>query len=139
MRLFATVIAVLVASSFANAQDSPYAATAAKAFTERKPLVVFIGVKPRPIEGAITMKVDSLEGYDKMTVVVSKPGANWLEWTATMPAEVTDSEISRAVGLDRGGAVDALDEVNATRANRGLPPFVKDDGLTVGAMNAARF
>jgi hypothetical protein len=34
---------------------------------------------------------------------------------------------------------DALDEVNATRAARGLRPFIKDDGLTAGAINVADF
>jgi hypothetical protein len=34
---------------------------------------------------------------------------------------------------------DALDEVNAARAARGLRPFVKDDGLTAGAINVADF
>jgi hypothetical protein len=36
-------------------------------------------------------------------------------------------------------AMDALDEVNAVRVARGLRPFVRDDGLTVGARNVAAF
>jgi hypothetical protein len=36
-------------------------------------------------------------------------------------------------------AAEALDEVNATRAARGLPPFVKDDGLTQAAVGAAKY
>jgi hypothetical protein len=34
---------------------------------------------------------------------------------------------------------DALDEVNAARAARGLRPFTKDDDLTAGAINVADF
>jgi hypothetical protein len=34
---------------------------------------------------------------------------------------------------------DALEEVNAARAARGLRPFIKDDNLTAGAMNVADF
>jgi hypothetical protein len=34
---------------------------------------------------------------------------------------------------------DALAEVNAARAARGLPPFQRDDGLTAAAMRAADF
>jgi hypothetical protein len=34
---------------------------------------------------------------------------------------------------------DALDEVNAARAARGLRPFVKDESLTAGAINVADF
>lgn len=36
-------------------------------------------------------------------------------------------------------AQDALDEVNAARAARGLRPFVRDDSLTKGAKNVAEF
>ena len=32
---------------------------------------------------------------------------------------------------------DALDEVNAKRATRGLPPYIRDDGLTIAAQRAA--
>ena len=37
------------------------------------------------------------------------------------------------------GANDGLDEVNATRAQRGLRPFVRDEGLSRGAAGAADF
>lgn len=36
-------------------------------------------------------------------------------------------------------AHDALDEVNAARAARGLPPFKRDAGLTTAAKNAASY
>lgn len=36
-----------------------------------------------------------------------------------------------------GGATEALDEVNATRKAKGLPPFTRDDGLTQAAAAAA--
>ena len=37
------------------------------------------------------------------------------------------------------GADDALAEVNAARAARGLPPFIEDPNLTAGAKNIADF
>ena len=37
------------------------------------------------------------------------------------------------------GANDALDEVNATRAKRGLKPFIRDDGLSRAAAGSADF
>lgn len=40
--------------------------------------------------------------------------------------------------VSSAGAADALDEVNATRARRGLPPFARDDNLTRGAMGCAQ-
>jgi hypothetical protein len=42
------------------------------------------------------------------------------------------------IGSARAGS-DALAEVNAARAARGLRPFVKDDDLTAGAINVADF
>lgn len=36
-------------------------------------------------------------------------------------------------------AHEALAEANAARAKRGLRPFVKDDGLTIGAMRCAEY
>jgi hypothetical protein len=36
-------------------------------------------------------------------------------------------------------AVESLDEVNAVRAKRGLPPFIKDEGLTEGALKIAPY
>jgi len=38
---------------------------------------------------------------------------------------------------DVRGADDALTEVNAARAKRGLPPFIEDPNLTAGAKNLA--
>jgi len=38
-----------------------------------------------------------------------------------------------------GTGIEALDEVNATRAKRGLPPFQYDEGLTKGAQACAQF
>src|SRR5579864_5774608 len=36
-------------------------------------------------------------------------------------------------------ATDALDEVNTARTARGLRPFLRDEGLTLGARNVAAF
>lgn len=41
--------------------------------------------------------------------------------------------------VDTSKAVDGLDEVNAKRAARGLPAFIRDDTLTQGAMACAAF
>jgi uncharacterized protein YkwD len=140
MRLLSTALALLALASVARAQDSAYISTATRAFSERKPLVVFVGVETRPVAGAFTVRVPSLEGYDDRTIVVSRPGADWLEWVATLPADTSDADITtKAVGPSNGSAVEALDEVNAVRAARGLRPYARDDGLTQAAMSAARF
>jgi hypothetical protein len=135
-----TAIAILVLASMAHAQDRTYATAASRAFADQKPLVVFIGVKPRPIDGAETIHVKSLEGYDTQTIVLSKPGVSWLEWVATLPADATDAEIAdKLFGPSIGSPVEALHEVNAVRAARGLAPYAKDESLTKAAMSAARF
>jgi hypothetical protein len=140
MSFLSTAVALLGLASIATTPDSAYAAAASRAFDEQKPLIVFIGVKPRPIPGASTIRVESLEGYDNKTIVVSKPGATWLEWVATLPADASDAEITtQAIGPSIGAPVEALDEVNAVRAARGLAPFAKDEGLTKAALSAARF
>jgi hypothetical protein len=46
---------------------------------------------------------------------------------------------SPAWGLPPAKAVDALAEVNAARARRGLPPYQRDAALTQAAMGAAAF
>lgn len=43
----------------------------------------------------------------------------------------------RPAGADE--PYDALKELNAIRAHRGLRPFIRDDGLTSGAMSAAKY
>lgn len=40
---------------------------------------------------------------------------------------------------DENDAIDALDQLNAQRAARGLFPYIRDEGLTAGALHVARF
>lgn len=47
------------------------------------------------------------------------------------------SPAGAAIAANPSGAQEALDEVNATRAARGLPPYVRDPGLTQAAMTIA--
>lgn len=53
-------------------------------------------------------------------------------------AAFTVLAIACVAGPARAGS-DALDEVNAARAARGLRPFVRDAHLTAGAINVADF
>lgn len=48
-------------------------------------------------------------------------------------AAAANAQVSQAT------AIEALDEVNAIRAASGLPPYQRDDGLTVAAKAAATF
>jgi hypothetical protein len=57
-----------------------------------------------------------------------------------LPATASTSDIQSAIAsLATVTEGDALDEVNATRAARGLRPFIRDDYLTMGAKNAAQY
>lgn len=40
---------------------------------------------------------------------------------------------------DTAGYIDGLDEVNAKRATRGLPPYIRDEGLTQAAGSCASY
>jgi hypothetical protein len=104
----------------------------AKATAESKPLITFVGVQQaRPIINAIVCQTPALDGYAAGQIVVSVPYQGKQYWRQTV---TTVTEISLP-----GEATDALDEVNAARAARGLRPFLKDDGLTAGARAAARW
>lgn len=50
---------------------------------------------------------------------------------------LTKSQTYNGYVLPCQGGVEALDEVNRARAQRGLRPFIKDELLTVGALNVA--
>lgn len=55
-----------------------------------------------------------------------------------VPFEVSDGgQEATAADVEIGASVEALDEVNATRASRGLRPFLRDDQLTDAAKRLA--
>jgi hypothetical protein len=142
MRVFVTLIALLIVPLFASGQQTlkankTYIAGAAQAVRDGQPLVTFLGCPDRPVAGAVVARSETLAGYDGPTVVVAVPGGDWLKHRATLPANASDAQIAAAI---RGQAVsEALAEVNATRATRGLPPFIEDAGLTAAAVSAADF
>lgn len=56
---------------------------------------------------------------------------------APIPAQVQSAAVQPSV-TTVNGSDDALDEVNARRAARGLPAFIKDPGLTLAAAACAK-
>lgn len=54
------------------------------------------------------------------------------------PTGYTQTQSSQSLSVTQNGGGDALDEVNAARAARGLRPFLRDPALTQGALAAAR-
>lgn len=55
----------------------------------------------------------------------------------SVPTTVSFAAASAPVGAPQAGAQEALHEVNAARAARGLPPYQYDPGLTQAAMTVA--
>jgi hypothetical protein len=111
----------------------PYAAASAKAARLGQPLITFVSSQPRAIVGAIVGRASALDGYPSECIIVSTSDGYW---RATLPATATDAEIAAALRLP-AGSVDAMDELNAQRARRGIRPFIRDDGLTIAAATCA--
>ena len=53
-----------------------------------------------------------------------------------LPAHASDVDILAAAGF---GVNDALAEVNAVRAKRGLRPYIRDEGLTIAAKKVREY
>jgi len=74
-------------------------------------------------------------------MVRSKPQRN--VWAVTNSSESPNSStaaaptVKQSLTVASAGSDDALDEVNAYRAKRGLPPFKHDPQLTIAAKRAA--
>jgi hypothetical protein len=58
---------------------------------------------------------------------------------ATVPEQRAQEVQTVEAAPTNNGLPDALDEVNANRARRGLRPFIRDDALTSAAQGAAEY
>ncbi len=137
-----------------------YTAGCAESLKTGKRLVTFIGIAPRAVPGSVVARCNWLDGYDAPKIVLSVPGRGFLDELAVLPATATDAEIQAAMmpravqalpapfvlGKAADGNIpptvvgevcDALAAVNATRAQRGLRAYLRDDGLTAGALRIA--
>jgi hypothetical protein len=61
-----------------------------------------------------------------------------IEYVSNYTPATTSDQSTTTVTASTSGS-DALDEVNALRASRGLRPFVRDEGLTQAAQSCAAF
>ncbi len=126
---------VLALSSFSDRPESSYHRACEKALADNIPMVVYVGCKVHPIEGTWCCHTDHLEGYDSPCVIVSVPQNGRMVWAKTY---AKGDPIYLPMPIGNPGD-DALDEVNATRAARGLRPFIRDEGLTQGARATANY
>jgi len=142
MRIPGTLLVLLAVPLLASGQQGQtarltYSTGAAQAIRDGRPLVTFLGCPDRAVDGAVVARSETLPGYEGPAVIVAVPGSDWLTHRATLPANASVAQIAAAI---RGQAAsEVLAEVNATRALRGLPPFIEDAGLTAAAVSAAEF
>ena len=74
-----------------------YADYRADAIAQGKPIVIFVRCEPRPIVGAVTVRVDHLAGYDSgPNIVIGVPDASvGMRWKATLERDASDAAIRR--------------------------------------------
>jgi hypothetical protein len=117
----------------------PYPAAYAASMKDRLPVLVFVGQSAHNVPGARSIAVTTFLNAAAPCVVVGvvRDGEMSRKDLAGTP---TTSAIQAAIAsLSKAGSAEALDEVNATRAARGLRPFVRDDNLTSAATVCAEF
>ncbi len=106
-------------------------------------LVVAVACAVPAEAGPVRQFIQSLRGRgDASPVPSAQPAA---VFPSAVPAPLPDAGIPRPMperpadaSGSSDGAGDALAEVNAARARRGLRPFTYDPGLTTAAMSCAR-
>jgi hypothetical protein len=132
MQFYPLLTALILSQSIA-----PYEAGQAQAIAAGQPHIVFLGCPARPLKDCVTSHAAALVGYAQAGVIVARPGKGTMWFVAQLPVGAADADIRTAAGLTDGG--DALHEVNAVRQQRGLRPFLRDDGLVAAAHSAAAF
>jgi hypothetical protein len=115
--------------------DEAYAA----AVKEHKSLLILVDSEiPLPnSDKYLSVKVAKLEGYQSKSAVWCYPdGAALYHQRTILNATAVHLEFKEPEQIGR--PVEALDEVNAYRARRGLRPFCYDQGLTDAALACAQ-
>lgn len=136
---FVALLALLLLASVANAQERSdvhsYAHGRTLAMKDGKHHVVFLGMPARSVGNAVVSHAKHLEGYTGPCIIIANSDKDTTWFVAQLPAQATDADI--AVAMQPPGA-DALDMVNAQRAQRGLRPYLRDPALTQHAYACAK-
>jgi hypothetical protein len=133
-------LALTTAATARAATDvDPYPAAYAATLKDRLPLVVFVGQPAHDLPGTRSISVKTFADAAAPCVVVGVVRDGEL-YRKDLGSTATTPQVQAAVAsLSKPTSPDALDEVNATRATRGLRPFVRDDNLTAAAATCAEF
>src|SRR3954447_185081 len=117
----------LAAAVRADSRAAPDRAAHAARMRDRLPLVVFVGPPAREVTGARSISVATFPDAAAPSVVIGvvRDGQLMRKDLGGTPAT---PDIQAAVAVHANPYTgEALDEVNATRAARGLRPFIRDD------------
>jgi hypothetical protein len=135
------VCLALAGAVVARAEPSPdpYAAAYAASIKDRLPLVVFVGQPARELSGMRSISVPTFPEVTGQCVVVGvvRDGEMVRKDLGGTPAAPDIQAVIASPSIP--GSAEALDEVNATRAARGLRPYVRDANLTAAATACAEF
>jgi hypothetical protein len=117
----------------------PYPAAYAASMKDRLPLLVFVGQPARDVSGTRSIAVTTFPDATAPSVVVGVVRDGGMV-RADLGGTPSSADVRAAVArLANPGSGEALDEVNATRAARGLRPYVRDASLTSAATACAEF
>ncbi len=126
---------LLAFASVANAQtpaQEKFVSSWDKAIRDNKSLIVFVGsAKLERYVDARSAHVNTMDGFKDGDIVVFSPSFGGLYRYSTF-------RNAKDVTLPPKGD-GAFEQLNAQRAARGLPPYVKDEGLMKAAKAAADF
>ncbi|HEX4592196.1 MAG TPA: hypothetical protein VH120_19840 [Gemmataceae bacterium] len=129
----------LTGAGRAEPSVDPYPAAYAATLSDHAPLLVFVGQPAREVSGARSIAVSTFPDAAASSVVVGVVRDGGLIRTDLAGTPATPDIQTAVAGLSYTGSGEALDEVNAARAARGLRPFIRDAYLTAGAVQAAEF
>lgn len=139
-KFFVSIALLLVTAIGATAQDYPRAQEKAAADGQRVILFVGCQVQNELADLGHMASISSLAdaAYPERCIVVSQPGG--ATWHATFPANTSSQAIRQAITpmlVNTAAQSDALHEVNAKRAQRGLRPYLHCPLLTMAANRCA--
>ena len=123
----------------AESNVDPYAKAYTASIKDHLPVVVFVGQPVREVPGTRTVTLPKFHDAAGPCVVVGvvRDGEMLRQDLGGTP---TTTDIQGAIAsLSKPALPDALDEVNAARAARGLRPYIRDPYLTAGATACAEF
>jgi hypothetical protein len=133
----------------AETAADPYPAAYAASMKDQQPVLVFVGQPAQQVPGMRSITVETFpEAAAPCVVVGVVRGGEMVRKDLAGSAATADVQAAVA-SLSNAGTVttsqyspvqpDALDEVNAARAARGLRPFIRDPYLTAAAVSCAEF